>query len=84
MITVQFYKYGLRNRRLIIQEKVDLNIVANQLKVTKIQSVISFFIIWLNTANGTYVKWNFKPQISSIFHFDRVSDSRMAHVLGVN
>ena len=45
MITVQFYKYGLRNRRLIIQEKVDLNIVANQLKVTKIQSVISFFII---------------------------------------
>ena len=24
-----------------------------------------------------------KPQISSIFHFDRVSDGRMAHVLGV-
>jgi hypothetical protein len=25
-----------------------------------------------------------KPQISSIFHFDRVSDGQMAHVLGVN
>ena len=24
-----------------------------------------------------------QPQISSIFHFDRVSDGRMAHVLGV-
>ena len=24
-----------------------------------------------------------KPQISSIFHFDRASDGRMAHVLGV-
>ena len=23
---------------------------------------------------STYDKWNFKPQISSIFHFDRVSD----------
>ena len=32
---------------------------------------------------STYVKWNFKPQISSIFHFDWVSDGRMAHVLGV-
>ena len=31
-----------------------------------------------------YDKWNFKPQISSIFHFDWVSDGRMAHVLGVN
>ena len=30
-----------------------------------------------------YDKWNLKPQISSIFHFDRVSDGRMAHVLGV-
>ena len=30
-----------------------------------------------------YVEWNFKPQISSIFHFDRVSDSQMAHVSGV-
>ena len=27
--------------------------------------------------------WNFKPQISTIFHFDRASDSQMAHVLGV-
>ena len=27
--------------------------------------------------------WNFKPQISSIFHFDWVSDGQMAHVLGV-
>ena len=24
------------------------------------------------------------PQISSIFHFDQVSDGQMAHVLGVN
>ena len=30
----------------------------------------------------TYDK-NFKPQISSIFHFDWVSDNGMAHVLGV-
>ena len=34
-------------------------------------------------ALSIYDKWNFKPQISSIFHFDRVSDGRMAHVLGV-
>ena len=33
---------------------------------------------------STYDKWNFKPQISSIFHFERVSDGWMAHVLGVN
>ena len=32
---------------------------------------------------STYDKWNFKPQISSIFHFDWVSDGQMAHVLGV-
>ena len=32
---------------------------------------------------STYDEWNFKPQISSIFHFDRVSDGRMRHVLGV-
>ena len=32
---------------------------------------------------STYDKWNFKPQISSIFYFDRVSYGRMAHVLGV-
>ena len=32
---------------------------------------------------STYDKWNVKPQISSIFHFDPVSDGRMAHVLGV-
>ena len=31
----------------------------------------------------TYDKWNFKPEVSSIFHFDRESDGRMAHVLGV-
>ena len=30
-----------------------------------------------------YDEWNFKPQILSIFHFDRVSDGRMAHILGV-
>ena len=30
----------------------------------------------------TYDKWNSKPQISAIFHFDRVSDGRMAHLLG--
>ena len=33
---------------------------------------------------STFDKWNFKPQISFIFHFDGVSDGRMAHVLGVN
>ena len=32
---------------------------------------------------SAYDNWNFKPQISSIFHFDQASDSRMAHVLGV-
>ena len=31
-----------------------------------------------------YDKWNFKPQISSIFYFNQVSDGRMSHVLGVN
>ena len=30
-----------------------------------------------------YDNWSFKPQISFIFHFDRASDGRMAHVLGV-
>ena len=30
-----------------------------------------------------YDKWNFKPQISSIFHFDRISDNCMVYVLGV-
>ena len=33
---------------------------------------------------STYDNRNFKPQISSIFHFDWVGDGRMAHVLGVN
>ena len=33
---------------------------------------------------STYDKWNFKPQISSIFHFVQVSDSWLAHILGVN
>ena len=32
---------------------------------------------------STYDQWNLKPQISSIFHFDRVSDGQMAHVLDV-
>ena len=32
---------------------------------------------------STYDNWNFNSQISSIFHFDRASDGRMAHVLGV-
>ena len=37
-----------------------------------------------NSCNiSSYDKWNFKPQISSIFHFDRVGDGQMAHVLGV-
>jgi hypothetical protein len=31
----------------------------------------------------TYDKWNLKPQISSIFHFDRVSDGQMARILGI-
>ena len=30
-----------------------------------------------------YDKRKLKPQISSIFHFDRVSDGRMTHVLGM-
>ena len=29
----------------------------------------------------TYDNLNFKPQILSIFYFDRASDGRMAHVL---
>ena len=32
---------------------------------------------------STYDKLKFKPQISSIFHFDQVIDGRMAHLLGV-
>ena len=32
----------------------------------------------------TYDKRNFKSQSSSIFHYDRVSDGRMAHILVVN
>ena len=32
---------------------------------------------------STHDQWNFKPQISSIFLFDRASDGRMAHVLGI-
>ena len=32
---------------------------------------------------STYDNWNFKPQISYIFHFDRASDGWMARVLGV-
>ena len=32
---------------------------------------------------STYDNWNFKPQISSTFHFDRVSDGQMAHILSV-
>ena len=44
---------------------------------------------WKNFQKGscgisTYDKWNFKQQISSIFHFDRISDGRRAHVLIVN
>ena len=34
-------------------------------------------------ADLQYDKRNFKPQISSIFHFDRVSDSQMARILGI-
>ena len=33
---------------------------------------------------SSYDNWNFKPQISFIFHFERASESRMAHVLCVN
>ena len=33
---------------------------------------------------AAYDKWNFKTQISSIFHFDRAGDGQMAHVLDVN
>ena len=29
---------------------------------------------------STYDKWNLKPQISSMFHFDWISDRPMAHV----
>ena len=32
---------------------------------------------------STYHKLNFKPQISFIFHFERLSDGPMARVLGV-
>ena len=30
---------------------------------------------------STYDNWNFKSQISSIFHFDWAIDGRMAHIL---
>ena len=30
--------------------------------------------------DSTYDNWNFKPQISSILHFDWASDGGMAHV----
>ena len=33
---------------------------------------------------STYDKWNIKPQVSSIFHFDRVSEGWMAYVLCAN
>ena len=36
-----------------------------------------------NCGVSTYYKGMFKPQISSIFHFDWVSDGWMAHMLGV-
>ena len=32
---------------------------------------------------STYDNWDFKAQISSIFHIDQASDGRMAYVLGV-
>ena len=35
-------------------------------------------VAYLHMTNET-----FKTQISSIFHFDRVRDGRMAHILGV-
>ena len=31
----------------------------------------------------SYDKWNFKSTISSLFHFDQVTDGWMSHVLGV-
>ena len=37
-----------------------------------------------NCGVSTYHRWNFKPQISFIFHFDHVSDGWMAPVLVVN
>ena len=36
-----------------------------------------------NCCVSTYYKGMFKPQISSLFHFDWVSDGWMAHMLGV-
>ena len=33
---------------------------------------------------STYDNCNFRPQISSIFHFNGASDGPMAHILGVN
>ena len=30
-----------------------------------------------------YLHIYFKPQISSIFHFDQVSDCKMANILGI-
>ena len=49
-------------------------------EVDKFKSALAYYIF---TTLSTYDKWNFKPQISSIFHFDRASDGRMAHLLGV-
>ena len=33
---------------------------------------------------STYDEWDCKPKMSSIVRFDWISDSQMAHVLGVN
>ena len=41
--------------------------------------VFSFMYLVLVDA----MDWSYKPQISSIFHFDWVSDGQRAHVLGV-
>ena len=32
----------------------------------------------LSLGISTYDNWNFKPQISSVFHFDQTSDGQMA------
>ena len=48
------------------------------------RNIQKILVAYLLVLISTYNKWNFKPQILSIFHFDRVSDSRMAQVLGVN
>ena len=60
----------------------------NEFTLNKVSNKNDMVCAWRNFQKlscgiATYDKFNFKPQISSIFHFDRVSDSQLALILGV-